>query len=133
VTRDPDKAADAGQGPVWARGAAWTGILAIVVLSVVPAEERPVTSLGSGFEHLAAFGLVGALFALGYRFSLIKLCGLATLFCAGIELLQIPLPTRHARLSDFLADLLSAWLGIFCVLVIRQIRRYKSSSRADCD
>lgn len=103
------------------RIAAWSGILAIVVLSVVPAQERPVTGVGQGLEHLAAFGLVGALFAISYRFSLIRLWGLAILFCAAIELLQVPLPTRHARLSDFIVDALGACFAIFGVFVARQI------------
>ena len=33
------------------RGLAWFGILAVVILSVVPATERPVTGAGQEFEH----------------------------------------------------------------------------------
>jgi hypothetical protein len=80
-----------------ARVVAWIGILAIIILSVVPAADRPVTGAGQMFEHLAAFALVGGALAIGYRLSLTRLMFLAVLFCAGIELLQIPLPTRHAR------------------------------------
>ena len=46
---------------------------------------------------------------------------LAVFFCAGIELLQVPLPTRHARVSDFLIDTAEACLAILCVFVARQI------------
>ncbi len=49
------------------RGLAWFGILAIVILSVVPSSLRPVTGLGHYFEHFAAFALVAGLFAVGYR------------------------------------------------------------------
>jgi VanZ family protein len=111
----------ASTGLIWVRAAAWIGILAIIILSVVPAQERPVTGVGQWLEHFAAFGLVGALFAIGYRLSLLRLWGLAILLCAGIELSQIPLPTRHARLSDFLIDALSACFAIFCVFVARQL------------
>jgi VanZ family protein len=90
-------------------------------LSVVPANDRPVSGAGQGFEHFAAFALVGGAFATGYRFSLFRLLMLAVFFCGGIELLQIPLPTRHARVSDFLVDSVGAGFAILCAFVARQI------------
>jgi len=95
-----------------ARTLAWFGVAAIFILSVVPADERPVTSTGQAFEHFTAFGLVAGMFAIGYRFTLIRLLLMALLFCGGIELLQVPLPTRHARVSDFVVDLLGSYLAI---------------------
>jgi hypothetical protein len=95
-----------------ARALAWFGIATIVVLSVVPADERPVTGTGQCFEHLTAFGLVAGMFAIGYRFTLTRLLLMALLFCGGIELLQVPLPTRHARVSDFAIDLLGSYFAI---------------------
>lgn len=100
-----------------ARGLAWVGILAIVFLSVVPADDRPVTGAGQRFEHLTAFALVAAVFAIGYRLSVIRLLLLAFFFCGGIELLQVPLPTRHARISDFVIDLVGAGFAIGLVSV----------------
>jgi hypothetical protein len=94
------------------RGLAWFGILATVVLSVVPSSLRPVTGLGHQFEHFAAFALVAAIFAIGYRLPLMKLSMLAFLFCGGIELVQLPLATRHARLSDFVIDFFASCLAI---------------------
>ena len=55
-----------------ARVMAWMGILAIVILSVVPAADRPVTGAGQLLEHLTAFAIVGGAFALGYRLSLMR-------------------------------------------------------------
>jgi VanZ family protein len=99
------------------RGLARFGILAIVILSVVPATERPVTGAGQTFEHFAAFALVAGTFAVGYHLSLMRLLLLAFLFCGGIELLQVPLPTRHARLSDFVVDFFGSCfaIGLFFV------------------
>jgi hypothetical protein len=94
------------------RGLAWFGILAIVVLSVVPSSLRPVTGWGHQFEHFVAFALVAGIFAIGYRLPLMKLLVFAFLFCGGIELLQLPLATRHARLSDFVIDFFASWLAI---------------------
>jgi VanZ family protein len=104
-----------------ARIMAWIGILAIIILSVVPAADRPVTGAGQLLEHFTAFAIVGGAFAIGYRLSLKRLMFLAVFFCAGIELLQVPLPTRHARVSDFLIDTAGASLAVLCVFVARQI------------
>jgi VanZ family protein len=99
------------------RALAWLGVFAILILSVVPADERPVFGIGQGFEHVTAFGLVAGVFAIGYRLTLIRLLLMALLFCGGIELLQVPLPTRHARVSDFVIDLLGSYLAIALVAV----------------
>ena len=95
----------------------WFGIIAVVILSVVPAAERPVTGAGQQFEHFTAFALVAGTFAIGYRLSLMRLLLLAFLFCGGIELLQVPLPTRHARLSDFVIDFFGSCFAIGLVFV----------------
>lgn len=99
------------------RGLAWFGFLAIVILTVVPAYLRPTTGAPSEFEHLAAFGLVAGMFAIGYRCSLTRFLLMAFLVCGGIELLQVPLPTRHARLSDFIIDVGSAW-AVMCFVAV---------------
>src|ERR1700733_5204793 len=95
-----------------ARALAWVGISAIIYLSVVPAVDRPITGVGQSFEHFTAFALVAGTFAIGYRLSLIRLLLLALLFCGFVELLQVPLPTRHARVSDFSIDLVGSWVAI---------------------
>jgi hypothetical protein len=46
-----------------------------------------------------------------------RLLQLAFLFCGGIELLQVPLPTRHARLSDFVIDVFGSCFAIGLVFV----------------
>lgn len=116
-----------------ARILAWIGIFAIIVLSVVPANDRPVTGVGvwlfgfwigpSWLEHFTAFALVAGMFAIGYSFSLIRLVLLTFVFCGSIELLQVPLPTRHARVSDFIIDFLASCFAIAIVFVTDTHRR----------
>lgn len=95
-----------------ARAIAWVGALAIIVLSVVPANDRPVTGFGPQLEHIAIFSIVAAAFAVGYELSATRLVFLAFAFCGGIELLQVPLSTRHARLTDFVIDFVASCFGI---------------------
>jgi VanZ family protein len=46
------------------------------------------------------------------------------LFCAGIELAQLIVPGRHARLSDFFVDAIAICVGIFAgSTLIRMTRR----------
>src|SRR5262249_49766076 len=106
-----------------ARILAWIGIAAIVVLSVVPAVDRPVFEprrSGHLIGHISAFALVAAAFAVGYRLSLGRLLLSAFLFCGAIELLQVPLPTRHARASDFLINFIAAGFAIGLVEAFRR-------------
>jgi VanZ family protein len=94
------------------RVVAWVLLASAIVLTVVPAHFRPVTGAPSPVEHFAMFFLVGSAFALGYSRSDYPLCGAAIVFAGSLELLQRFVPGRHARLSDFVIDALSAVIGI---------------------
>ena len=94
------------------RTLAWVGILAIIVISVVPATDRPITGAGQLPEHVTAFALVAGMFAIGCRLSTIRLLALAFFFCGGVELLQVPFSTRHARVSDFVIDFVGSCVAI---------------------
>lgn len=100
---------------------AWILLIWLVVLTVVPASERPNTGIEHNLEHILAFGLLGTLFALGYPNRLAWLIAGGLTFACLIELSQIPLPTRHARLSDFLFDTFATWLGIAAIHLLRRV------------
>jgi VanZ family protein len=92
--------------------AAWLLALAIVVLSLGPPSTRPVTGAPHNVEHLLIFLATGVAFGLGYprRFSFLAMA--LPIFAAVIELAQIFVPGRHARLSDFLVDAAALCLGV---------------------
>jgi VanZ family protein len=94
------------------RAFAWFLVLGLVVATVVPASERPDTGVQHGYEHFLAFGFTGFIFALAYSQRPMLLMPSAIAFTLALELLQIPLPTRHARLEDFLTDALASCVGI---------------------
>jgi VanZ family protein len=91
---------------------AWLLLATAIVLTVVPAQIRPVTGAPSPLEHFAMFFLIGSTFALGYSRSDYPLYGAAIVFTGSLELLQHFVPTRHARLGDFVIDALAGLLGI---------------------
>ena len=91
----------------------WILLTTIVVLSLLPPQDRPVTSLPHLVEHLSIFLATGLVFGVGYPqrrlFQFVTLLA----FTAAIELAQLLVPGRHARLSDFLIDALGMTVGLW--------------------
>jgi len=85
---------------------------ALVILTIVPAGERPVTFLPHDLEHFAAFCLTGLIYGFIVARRLGLLIVLALGFATLIEVLQIPLSTRHARWEDLLVDSAALCIGV---------------------
>ena len=113
--------------------AAWLLVFAITILSLVPPPYRPVTAASHNLEHLAIFLAAGAAFAAGYPDRpWVLTIGLVT-FCGAIEIAQLWIPGRHARLIDFLVDAAAACIGVAvgCVAVrLKGIAESYGRSRA---
>ena len=110
------------------RAAGWLLLAAIIVLTVVPPQHRPETGAPSELEHLGIFLLTGLAFGLGYgQRHLIQVCSLVA-FAGAIELVQVLVPGRHSRLSDFVVDALSASVGVgLAVVVLIRIASHRQS------
>jgi len=107
------------------RAVAWLALVAIIVLSLVPPGARPTTFIPHKIEHAGIFLLDGIAFAIAYRGYEWLLSIAGVIFCAGIELAQLVIPGRHARLSDFFVDAAATCIGIFAASILtRVIRRY---------
>src|SRR5437868_1639979 len=91
-----------------ARLVGWVVLCVIVVLSYVPPTLRLVTVASQFTEHFAIFFLAGGCFALGYRRNAVVIGSLAVAAVGIIELLQLVVPGRHARVSDFIVNALGA-------------------------
>jgi VanZ family protein len=102
------------------RLAAWLVILLLVFFTIVPPTLRPTTSVPHYFEHFASFALAGMLYYLAYAGSLPRQLSIACLFCGSLELLQLLVSGRHARLGDFLVDAAAACLGMAVGFTIRR-------------
>jgi VanZ family protein len=108
---------------------AWLLLVAIVVLSVVPPEDRPVTPAPHDFEHVAIFVATGLAFGLGYagRY-LVQILGLIA-FSAAIEIIQLGIPGPHARVSDFIVDALSVSIGVGLAFLLVEYKSYAGFRR----
>jgi VanZ family protein len=95
-----------------ARITAWILAFAIVVLSIVPPGLRPETNMPHMFEHFAIFFATGAAFACGYGQRALEVAIALVAFAGLIEIAQIYVPGRHARVSDFIVDAAALCVGI---------------------
>jgi VanZ family protein len=91
---------------------AWLLAAAIVVLSLSPPSVRPTIGAAHSLEHFLIFLVTGLAFGFGYS----RQAGLLTIalpaFAAVIEVAQIWVPGRHARMSDFLVDAAASCVGV---------------------
>ena len=103
------------------RAAGWACVAVLIVLSLVPGNERPQTGLPSGqIEHFIAYCGTATLLGLGYptskaRFGMVAM--LAAL-AASLEMTQQWLPDRHSQFIDFAASAAGACLGMLAVAVV---------------
>lgn len=95
-----------------ARIMAWFLAAVITVLSLVPPWLRPGTPAPHDLEHFAIFLATGVAFGLGHFRRPIVLTIALVVFAAMIELAQLFVPGRHARLSDFIVDTVALCAGV---------------------
>jgi VanZ like family len=107
------------------RAVAWIVVIGLIVISLVPAPLRPGTGVSHNFEHFGSFLLAGVFWYLAYADRLLLRLGTVVAFAGGIELLQILMPGRHARFTDFAADALGGCAGILITFLVT--RRYRAS------
>ena len=103
------------------RVVAWSLLIAIIVMTVVPAPLRVVSGASHNVEHALVFLVTGIVFGLGYELRMTIICGAAIVFCAALELLQLAVPGRDARLSDFLIDAGAVCFGIAIAWFARRL------------
>jgi VanZ family protein len=100
------------QSPKTVRIAAWALASAIVILSLVPPTLRPESGAFHSLEHFTIFAATGFAFGLGYKRRHHLLAILLVVFSSAIEIAQLFVPGRHARLGDFIIDTLAACIGL---------------------
>ena len=100
------------QGFKAARIAAWSLAAVIVILSLVPSTLRPETGAPHSLEHFAIFAATGFAFGLGYKRRHDLIAILLVIFSGAIEIAQLFVQGRHARLGDFIIDAVAACIGL---------------------
>jgi leader peptidase (prepilin peptidase)/N-methyltransferase len=103
-----------------ARFASYMGLLATVILSLVPGEWRPSIGLAKSLDHAIAYSIVAALLTLARaRWPLILLL---VALAGALEIGQAWVPGRDSNPIDFLGSSAGALLGFgFSSLVLSQM------------
>jgi hypothetical protein len=97
-----------------ARAGGFFGILAVIVLSLVPGTYRPHTGLPGEAEHFIAYYSTAFAFAFGFRSKASRFVialGL-TLLAGSMEVLQLWVAGRNSAIIDAVVSSLGGLLGI---------------------
>lgn len=100
--------------------AGWALLAYIGFVTLSPIEQRPHVA-GAPFERAAAFGLLGFLLASAYPRHITRV--LVTVVCAviALELVQLFVPGRHAKLPDAMEKIVGGTIGIAVPLLLAKI------------
>jgi VanZ family protein len=91
---------------------AWLLAAAVTFATLGPPRFRPHSDLSQNGEHALAFILVGLAFGLAYPRRRLLTAVIAVGMIGILEILQLWMPGRHARLEDFVVDALAACAGL---------------------
>lgn len=89
----------------------WLLVVSIVVLSLGPPGTRPVSPAPHSAEHLMIFFAMSLAFGLAYPKRVVPRLAALLTFTLLIEIAQVYIPGRHARLSDFVVGSLGCVAG----------------------
>src|ERR1700761_6727955 len=97
---------------------AWLLAAAITFATLGPPRLRPHSHLGQNGEHALAFVVLGLAFGLAYSGNRLRTAVIAVLLIGLLELAQLVVPGRHARLEDFVVDALAACAGFIIAAAV---------------
>jgi len=108
---------------IMVRLSAWLLAAAVTFATLGPPRYRPHAHLGQDGEHALAFILVGLAFGLAYREQRLLAAAVAVVLTGALELAQLWVPGRHARLEDFIVDALTACVGFVAAALLDRFAR----------
>jgi VanZ family protein len=107
---------------------AWGLAAAVTFVTLGPAQFRPHAPFGHDGEHAFAFLLVGVAFGFAYAHRRTFVATVSVVMIALLEVLQLWVPGRHARVEDFVVDAMAACLGLTIAAGLEWIRARRPPS-----
>jgi hypothetical protein len=98
-------------------------IAAIIVLSLLPGDERPHTGLAGQFEHALAYFGTALFLTMGFRTTRNRVATISLLvgLAAVMELIQRMVPGRHSQFIDWFASSSGAGVGVFAIILLERV------------
>ena len=112
------------------RISAWLLAAAVAFATLGPAQYRPHAAVTHDGEHALAFVLIGLAFGLAYPRQRLLVAAISVPSIGVLELLQLLIPGRHARLEDFAVDALAALTGFAMVAIAGRLLRSQWRTKA---
>ena len=102
---------------------AWLLAAAVTLATLGPPGLRPHLAVGQAGEHALAFALVGLSFGIAYPKHRWTIAAVSVVMIGILELLQLLVPGRHARLGDFVVDAVAALIGFTLSAILDRLQR----------
>jgi VanZ family protein len=98
-------------------------VVVIIVLSVLPANERPHTGFPGQMEHAAAYFGTAIFLAFGYPTARGRIATIALLvgLAAALEMIQLLIPGRNSQFIDWYASSFGAGFGVLAVILMERL------------
>ena len=107
---------------------AWALAAAVTFATLGPAELRPHAPFGHDGEHAFAFLMVGVAFGVASAHRRTFVASVSVVMIGVLEVLQLWVPGRHARVEDFVVNALAACLGLTITAGFEWVRARVSTS-----
>ena len=105
---------------------AWTGLAAIIFVTVSPIGWRPQDILPVNVDRALAFALMAGFFVLAYPKRWATVALLLVAGAGAIEMLQMLTATRHAQVEDAVVKAAGALIGVAAAMGVNVLRaRYQ--------
>mgnify|MGYP001601310897 CR=1 FL=1 len=104
------------------------GFVYSIYFKLAPWLMHPEMQTYAHFEHIIAFGFLGALFALAYPKRLLLICCIVFGGAALLEIAQTMTFDRHGTLIDALDKFAGGSAGILLIKTIQHFGRFKDSN-----
>lgn len=103
-----------------ARLAAWSCLVAIAVLSVLPGDDMVRTPMGGRSEHVIAYALTTLAVANAHRTAhLVAISGALVAYAGCLEYLQRYIPGRSSALIDFAFSASGVGMGALLIVLLK--------------
>jgi VanZ family protein len=113
------------------RIAGWLLVAAIIVLSLLPGQDRPHSGAPGEFEHLFAYLVAAVVLGIGYpeRETQLKLAMFLVLLSGLMEFCQLWIPGRNSELAGFLGSSAGAIIGMISATMSSVLRHASGPKR----